>query len=369
MRVLYVSIGDPPTSGATTTISELIKRGKDHGIDFDILEFLLQDEKGLSSINGVIESAHSHSEIRLKYKKNFTGRSFLFFFKRTEMQRILSAISKNYDFVIGFRTQNSVNILYSMPYIEFPLIRLYLKMAKTTNPIEGLVWLNNVMSTYKYVKKSTRNICAGKILQEEIRAKFGIECEPLDPPGGVSEEKVEKIRGISYDAIHVARLGEVKGTPDAIYVMKYLKENGFYRFAIAGPLDFGFNLGMNNDISYLGNITNREKLYSLMASSGVLIYPSKLDTFGLTVAESLYNGLPVVGYNIPALKYYFGNCDAVKLVNVGDKEGLAERALELLGDSLEARKDAEECGRKFSWDNVVDSFHSILEGFISKGGV
>jgi len=83
------------------------------------------------------------------------------------------------------------------------------------------------------------------------------------------------------------------------------------------------------NVKYLGYFKNRDELYQTVSKAKLLIYPSYEDTF-LTVLEALALGLTVVAYDIPAIKYVYGELKPVKIVGRGDVVSLARQAVELL---------------------------------------
>ena len=89
-------------------------------------------------------------------------------------------------------------------------------------------------------------------------------------------------------------------------------------------------------------------MVKLLSSSDVFVFPSKTDTFSLTIIEALSSGLPVAAYPVPGpldiitngLDGYLGN-------------NLEENALKCLAlDSKNCRKKA----MKYSWDNFIKHF-------------
>ncbi|BCU70920.1 glycosyltransferase family 4 protein [Stygiolobus caldivivus] len=372
IRILYVSIGEPTLSGATTIITEIIKRSKAFGISFGILELLGKKDRSITDVYPQLASnIEMHKIIRIPFStRNIIGKSYRYLLRNVYVRYLVNKYLKEYDFVIGFWTSKTINILYLEPFLKFPLYKFWLNLIRKTNPIEGTIWFLNTYFSYRRARKNKMNICLGKVLMEKVYNEFGLECKPLEPPAGIDLDlinKSEPLGEFSFDAINVARQGFMKGTPDTIYVMKELKKYGYNSFAIVGPADNGFDIEKyiadTEGIKYFGKVEDKSYLYSIMKSSKIMVYPSYVDSFGIVVAEALANGIPVVAYDIPAIKYYYGDCKAVKLVKTGDKESLLKATLEFLSSYKEYRDVALECAKKYSWDSTVYSFSSIVKSF------
>ena len=149
----------------------------------------------------------------------------------------------------------------------------------------------------------------------------------------------------------------MKGTPEAIEVARRLGLSS----AFIGKSRFFNTTGSK---LYRHDTRSKKNIYGIMKGSRVFIYPSHVDSFGIVVAEALSCGLPVVAYDIPALRYYYGDCGAVKLVKEGDIEGMVNAVKEFLKG--EYHDIAKACAKKYSWDKVALSFKEILEGFSLK---
>ncbi|MEM4619639.1 MAG: glycosyltransferase [Desulfurococcaceae archaeon] len=75
-------------------------------------------------------------------------------------------------------------------------------------------------------------------------------------------------------------------------------------------------------VKYLGYL-DRNKLFKIASTASVLAYPSYRDSFSLTVLESLFMGLRVVAYEIPALSFLYQQNPNVELIPVGNFKRLA----------------------------------------------
>ena len=101
-----------------------------------------------------------------------------------------------------------------------------------------------------------------------------------------------------------------------------------------------------NDI-FLGEKTNGE-LASHFASSDVFVFPSKTDTFGIVVLESLNCGTPVAAYPVPGPKDILGGTNIDTLDN--DLKTSALKALKV------SRQDCLDFAKKYSWEETAKIF-------------
>ena len=90
------------------------------------------------------------------------------------------------------------------------------------------------------------------------------------------------------------------------------------------------NLGLKDNVVLLGYMRRDHDYWSLRRKAKLTLYPSHVDSFSYTVLESLLLGVPVVAYNIPALKLNYGGVEGLYLVEEGDIEALAAKVTEVL---------------------------------------
>jgi len=368
-KLLYINVGNPAVSGATTTVTELLSRLPMLGVKVDLIELLFKEEEGLlGRYPELKDKVNVIDIIRIPYSYNLAGRFIRYIYKNIILKQKIRNLMDNYDFIIGINTAKSIRMLYSEPFITFPLYKHYLNLIRITNIIDGTAWFIDLVKGFRESKKSKLNICVGSVLSKMVKTKYGIECEALDPPGGVDLNLVKSVTPFpeNFDAIHLARQGFMKGTPEVIQIMKNLKKYGYKKFAIIGGQDYGFDINTyldDKDIVYFGEILDKKRIYSILKSSKIFIYPTHVDSFGIVIAEALACGVPVIAYDLPAIRYYYGNCEAVKLVKEGDVEGMVSDALKIIKDNEFYKSLAFKCISKYTWDKVADSFVQILHKF------
>jgi len=180
---------------------------------------------------------------------------------------------------------------------------------------------------------------------------------------GVNINYIEKFKfdgNKSYDGVFVGRISKEKGIFSIIKAWQKVTEvKPNAKIAIIGS---GVELNkfkkivadyrLEGNIVILGRCTDKD-MYEKMKASKVFVFPSLLEGWGLAVAEALACGLPVVCYDIPAIREVFGNCKSVFLVPLGDIDKLASTIIEILQMDLNAFENISKTYVKyFDWDNV-----------------
>jgi len=143
------------------------------------------------------------------------------------------------------------------------------------------------------------------------------------------------------------------------------------RLVIAGQdgwgvaaFDAAFNSARHRDrVVRLGFVSDATRA-DLLAAASVFAYPSRYEGFGLPPLEAMSAGVPVVTTRTGALPDVLG--DAARLVEPGDRDGLASALSDLLhdGDERDAlvRKGRERAAG-YSWDacadGVVELYHRL----------
>ncbi|MDH7477442.1 MAG: glycosyltransferase [Candidatus Bathyarchaeota archaeon] len=167
-----------------------------------------------------------------------------------------------------------------------------------------------------------------------------------------------------YDGIFVGRIAKEKGVFDLLNVWKrVVEEKNEAKLLIVGSgLEVSavkeaiVKLGLEKNVFLMGPCNDRE-LYGLLKSSKIFIFPSLFEGWGIGVAEALACGLPVVAYDIPALREVFGECKSVFLVPVKNIENMVSTVLEILkldeDEWYRLSGYARVYSESFSWEKVA----------------
>jgi len=90
--------------------------------------------------------------------------------------------------------------------------------------------------------------------------------------------------------------------------------------------------GIESQVRFVGHVADRRVVRDLYVGADVFAYPSYLETFGLTLLESMACGTPVVASDRGSLPEVAG--DAALLVNPDDHAGLANAIWTFLSDKI-----------------------------------
>jgi len=134
----------------------------------------------------------------------------------------------------------------------------------------------------------------------------------------------------TYDGVFVGRIARDKGIFDLIEAWKDVVEgrrDAKLLIIGSGPDSSAVNHEITGSktegsIIAVGRCTDDE-MCRLIKSSRVFVFPSRFEGWGMAVADALACGLPVVCYDIPAIREVFGSCKSVFLVPPGDVGKLA----------------------------------------------
>jgi glycosyltransferase involved in cell wall biosynthesis len=182
-------------------------------------------------------------------------------------------------------------------------------------------------------------------------------------------------------AVFFGRLAPEKGALDLLRIWKTIESSCPEAvLKIAGPFETTTQkdvflasigqLGLKN-VTLLGNLPSEEELWRQVGGARLLIYPSYLDAFSLTVLESLALGLAVVAYDIPAIRTVYSSFRAVFRVEPGDMASMGKIAVRILRMSDEEFSGLrDELQEKFlqvhgSWPNVARAEYSCIKELVA----
>ena len=127
-------------------------------------------------------------------------------------------------------------------------------------------------------------------------------------------------------------------------------------------------LGIDDRVRFLGRQDHIEELTGI---ADVFLLPSELESFGLSALEAMASGVPVIGSDAGGLPEVVKHTETGFVLPVGDIEGMAARAIEILKDDEHAR-ELGQAGRRraaslFGAERVVSQYERFYETVLAKG--
>ena len=233
------------------------------------------------------------------------------------------------------------------------------------------------------IEKSDALTAVSQYLQKETLDAFGctacrIDVIPnfVDPVvydrGRYGDQVRAQFNGGRKVLMHISNFRPVKRIRDVIAVFaKVQKEVPAVLVMVGDGPDrhdaeqHARELGVDKDVQFLGKIDN---VAPLLAAADLFLLPTNAESFGLSALEALASGTPVIGTNVGGLPEVVRTGETGALCGVGDVEGMASAAVELLRDAAKWRQFSEaaaaDARERFVMDDIVARYEGLYKATI-----
>ena len=116
---------------------------------------------------------------------------------------------------------------------------------------------------------------------------------------------------------------------------------------------------IQDSVKFTGRLDDKE-LAKVVASSWLNIHASITEGWGYSILEASSAGTPTVAYNVPGVVDTIENGINGLKVKDGDREALAEAALEILNDPNKWWSSSVEVANKYSWDRTAEMWDNLI---------
>ena len=206
-----------------------------------------------------------------------------------------------------------------------------------------------------------------------VKGLGGTEKIEVIPPGIESSWfEVERNQVDSNRILFWGRIEEEKGLPELFVSLKKVTEKFTdLKLTLVGEGNrlqeyktLVTDLGLIKNVEFLGWLSDKE-LQSIAAESCFGIFPSRIESFGLSVVEAMAAGLPVIAARGGAVAENIEEDLTGRLVPVNDPDALTEAILSLLEDKQSAENRAKAAKtavrEKFSWEKTADRMFELYQ--------
>ena len=198
------------------------------------------------------------------------------------------------------------------------------------------------------------------------------------PPGLESSWlEVERNQVVSNRILFWGRIEEEKGLPELFFALKTVaKKFTDVKLTLVGEgkrlqeyKSWIADLNLTDHVEFTGWKTSAE-IQNLSAQSSLGVFPSRIESFGLSVVEAMAATLPVVASRGGAIPENIEDGVTGKLVPVKNSDALAGAIISALEDPANSSKRAKEARlaiqQKFSWEKAAENTLSLYEEILHK---
>lgn len=226
--------------------------------------------------------------------------------------------------------------IYSLPRITTFYGDRELEIESSIRNIKRGYLINIKLIGIRIIQKitlllSSKVISFSKYSTHLLIERFGVKkTKIVQIPGAIFKDDYKNVltkksfnRNDNCHLLNISRFETRKGQELLLRALKILVNNGFkVRLTLCGPMKYGIqeimyeyeNLGLREKVVFLHSYHGKDKL-ELMKSADLFIIPSQeLETFGMTIIESMGCGTPVVGTPVGAIPEILSKLDS-KLIS------------------------------------------------------
>jgi N-acetyl-alpha-D-glucosaminyl L-malate synthase BshA len=173
--------------------------------------------------------------------------------------------------------------------------------------------------------------------------------------------------------VHTSNFRKVKRTEDVIKIFAKLVQKIPAKLLMVGDgpersycEQLGRDLGVNNDVRFLGK---QDAIEEILSVSDLFLMPSESESFGLAALEAMACKVPVISSNAGGLPEL--NVDGVTgfLKDVGDVDGMAEKAIYILEDEerlQQFKNNALDRAKEFDLAKILPAYENYYVEVIEK---
>lgn len=184
-----------------------------------------------------------------------------------------------------------------------------------------------------------------------------VSCNAIRPQKRQDEaiDLFHKIRPLLASRSNLIFVGNVQDSEYFKKLKRKIINYGFSHYVFEGVNFEKVPSLLKYDVTFLGSV-DQTKMGDILRFSDVSILPSKDETFGISLLESLSTGLPTVCYNLPAYRNFLLNTSNPYKVSL--KSHLGD-SIDWLIDSINDNRkkfiyEANQYLDKYSWKSMAD---------------
>lgn len=247
-------------------------------------------------------------------------------------------------------------------------------------PLNFLKNINNYLlrsSAYKASRVVTFSEFSKKLVLKGLRKKKGKRVVVVSPGIDPSWLEVKRSAEDSKDLVLWGRMEEQKGIPELLRALREVAQRiPEVRLHLIGKGNMtesyrkqAKDLGVIDRVSFHGWMSV-DAIQEFIAKCAVGVFPSRVESFGLSMAEAMGAGLPIIATRVGALPEFIEDGVTGTLVSPGNIPALYRAILDKLENPGRAQilADAgrETVRKRFSWDQAAREMTEIYQAVLDE---
>lgn len=266
--------------------------------------------------------------------------------------------------------------------LEGSLLGMYrIARGKTKGRLASLLWVLSHVLGRAATRRSDAILTVSHASARGVE-QMGVPRERiLVSSNGVNIAHIDGMTGRAergFDGVFLARPIPEKGIFDLMHVWAAVcRELPQASLAVFGSarqdyreqmLEIADAQGVAGNVTFCG-FTPDPVLFPILKRSRVYVFPSwgEAEGWPLSVGEAMACGLPVVAYDIPAVREAYGAARSVHLVPSRDVQAMAGRIVTLLQDERQRTRlsaDARAFAERLDWSEVSRRDERLIRDFL-----
>jgi L-malate glycosyltransferase len=232
----------------------------------------------------------------------------------------------------------------------------------------GIEQSDGVTAVSKYLRQQTIDVFDPK-REIEVIPNFvdTVRFAPRNDGPCVKEQFAKKGERV---LLHISNFRPSKRVPDAVRTFAAVRREVPSRLLLVGDgpdrvpaREVAEKLGVAKWIRWLGPLDAVEDVFCV---ADLFLLPSQNESFGLAGLEAMSAGVPVVASNAEGLPELVRNGETGFVLPVGDVEGMARRATEILSDETKHAAMSQAARRVAIENYAVESIIPMYEEFYGR---
>ncbi|WP_079709683.1 N-acetyl-alpha-D-glucosaminyl L-malate synthase BshA [Paraliobacillus ryukyuensis] len=169
--------------------------------------------------------------------------------------------------------------------------------------------------------------------------------------------------------VHISNFRKVKRIQDVIYAFRKINEKIPAKLLLIGDgpeysemHQLVHTLHLEDHVLFLGKQSNIAALFSI---ADLKLLPSEKESFGLVLIEAMACGVPCIGTNVGGIPEVIEHNNNGFIVELGDVEDMAAKAISLLGDDKRwqafSKQAITHVENHFHAEHIVEAYQQIYD--------